>query len=851
MSPGLYLRYMARESRGSLGRLVFFIFCLSVGVAGVAAVASMSDSIEEGIRAEARTLLAADLVVEGSRPLPEELDRHLESIAGSRSTVVLELPTIIAAPGDAAGPGRSMLAGIKAIDGDYPFYGTLRLDPDRPLAELLRPDTAVVGPEALERLGLELGGRLHIGGTAFSIEGVVHDEPDRLRFVVTLGPRVFLSKEGLDRAGLQAFGSRILHRRLIRLPDGADAARAAEVAAVLKEGLPGSEFMRIETFAEAQPGLRDALSRTERFLGLVALLSLLMGGIGVAQAVRAWLAGRIDAIAVLKSLGVRPREILWLYLGQTFLLSMVGSAIGLVAAIGVLMILPFVIGDLLPVTTALRLQPMAALRGAGLGVGVAILFSLPSLIGIRRVPPARVFRNEAEPLPGSRLFWWGAWILLIGGIGMMSIVQSGSVAQGLLFTGAILAAAGVLALGALALSRIVGRAPRRAARVWLRHGLSALSRPGAGTLGAIVALGMGVVVVLSMHLVQIQVSDQLRAELPTDAPTAFLVGIQPSQREGVRELLRDAGATRIDSVPVTMARLREVDGRPVRDLLEEEEAVRGSRRRRIYTREHRLTYMNDLPEDNVVVDGELWQDDALDEISIEKDYARDMGVSVGSTVVFDIQGVPLELTVTSLRTVEWEGFGINFFLIVEPGILDDAPQFHVTATRLPSVSEQTVQDQLAAVFPNVTYLRIREILEKVAAILETIGLGIRLLGGFTVLTSIAILAGAVSAGLVKRAREVALLKTLGMTRRGVVAVFSVEYALIGLVAGAIGAVGGGLVSWTVLTQGMEMEWTFRVLPYLLAVMGSIGLTVLAGISASTRALSRRPIEVLRAESIGS
>jgi putative ABC transport system permease protein len=234
-------------------------------------------------------------------------------------------------------------------------------------------------------------------------------------------------------------------------------------------------------------------------------------------------------------------------------------------------------------------------------------------------------------------------------------------------------------------------------------------------------------------------------------------------------------------------------------------------------------------------------------VSVEEDFARDLGVGLGSRLTFDVQGVPIDLWVTSLRRVDWGTFGINFFLVVEPGVLDDAPQQRLATARLPAGSEQRVQDEIAARYPNVTLLRLREILEKIAAVLERIGLAVSLLGGFTVVAGVAILAGAVSAAAARRGREVALLKTLGFTRGGVAAIFAVEQAALGLVAGGVGAAGGGLLAWTVITRGMELDWSFHPLPFLVAFLGTALLATTAGLAASGRALARKPIEVLREE----
>jgi putative ABC transport system permease protein len=255
--------------------------------------------------------------------------------------------------------------------------------------------------------------------------------------------------------------------------------------------------------------------------------------------------------------------------------------------------------------------------------------------------------------------------------------------------------------------------------------------------------------------------------------------------------------------------------------------------------------MEELPVGNAIVDGALWSVPDRNEISIERDFAADLGARVGDTIVFDVQGVPLELYVSSIRTVEWQRFSINFFLVVEPGVLDDAPRFRVAAARLPEHAERPVQDRIAAAYPNVTLLRLREVLEKVVGILRQVGLGIRLLGSFTVLAGVAILGGSVSAGAVRRAREVALYKTLGMTRAQVITTLAIEYALIGLVAGTIGAAGGVALAWIITRFGFEIAWAWSPGIYLVSILAAIALTVLAGLAASARPLTVRPIAVLR------
>lgn len=845
-----FATYARREARGAFGRMAFFAACLSVGVAAIVAVTGLSRGLAQGIRDETRALLAADIVVAASRPLPAELDALVAGVPGARRTAVREMATMAAARGREGAPGASQLVQLKAVEGEYPFYGQLELEPSVPLVELLESDAAVIAPELAGRLELSIGDTLLLGGQPFRVAGTVRAEPDRVIAGFSIGPRVFLSGAGLARAGLQARGSRIEHKLLIALP-GDQGSAVDDLAARLRSELPGATWIDVDTYREGQPALREGLKRAERFLGLVALLSLLVGGIGVAQASRAWIATRLDAIAVLRALGMRPREVFALYLAQAVGLGLAGSLVGAALGIGLSALSPLLLRDLLPAGVPLQVfRSGALLRGILLGTLVAAVFSVPSLAAVWRVPPVRVLRRDAEPLAAP----WPARILLfsvvLGGIFLAAWPQSGSARLALGFTAGISVALALLAAGASAVAWLVGRGTRASAPVWVRHGLASLARPGAATLGAIVALGLGVTVVLATRIVQERLAGQLGDEVPTSAPTAFLIDIQSRQWESLRAELIESGAEGIDSAPIVVGRLAEIDGRRLEEIADPTTRPgdwEEGRRRWALTREQRITYRADLPAGNELVEGELWTDPGRAEVSVEEEFARQLGVGVGSSLVIDVQGVPLEFAVTSLRRVEWRTFGINFFLLAEPGVLDDAPQSLLATARLAAGREQAVQDRLAARFPNVTMINVRQILDKVASVIDRIGKGVRFLGLFTVAAGILILGGAVSATTARRAREVAVLKTLGMTRADVVAVFSLEYALVGAVAGAIGCVGAALLAWAVLVHGMEIDWRWPWGTLAAGLLLSVLLSVLAGLAASRGALARRPVEVLRGE----
>ncbi|MBL8114593.1 MAG: ABC transporter permease [Acidobacteria bacterium] len=855
MTFGLLLRQIVRDLRGQGARLVFFLVCLGTGVGAVVAVAGFSRGLENGIRDRARQLLAADAAISSLRKLTPTLEN---TVAGLPKDVevarTFELVTMITAGSSTAAAGEAMLVELKALEGRYPFYGTITLAPERPLTELLTKDTAVVAPEVLSRLGLRVGEDLAIGGERFRIAATIAAEPDRIGGTFTLGPRIFVTKEGLDRTSLESFGSRVVRKTLFKLPPAGTREDLERLVATLKAASNGVLEYRIETYAESQANLRDGIARVDKYLGLVALLSLLVGGVGIAQTVRAWLAGRLDSLAVLACLGFRPREVLALFLSETLLLALAGSLAGAAFGTAVLGVLPLFLGDLVPAGWVSAWQPAGVLRGVLLGLALAAVFSLPTLLAAGRVPPARVLRRDTEPLPLSRLSISVVLTLLFAGVFGTALVQARSALLALQFTLALLAVALLLAGVAALLLNGLARIPRERLSYRLRHPLAALAHPGSGTLGSIVALGIGVLVVLTLALVERSLSSQLRSDLPKDAPTLFLIDVQPDQWAGAEKELRAAGATRIDSVPVVMARLKALDGQPVEKLAE------GAKENKQWTltREQRLTYVDKLADDNEIVAGQalgahgataktLFVKPDVAELSLERDFAKDLGAKVGSVLTFDVQGVPLDLTVTSIRAVNWKTFGINFFFVVEPGVLEDAPQTRLAAARVPPEREDALRSALARSFPNVTLVPVREVLEKIAALLGRLGGAVRFLGGFTVLAGVVILAGAVGATSSRRGREVALLKTIGLSRASVSGIFAAEYALVGLVAAGIAIVSAVTLSHAIAVEVFDLPPAGTAGPVLVAALSTVFVAVAAGLLASLGALRRRPIEALRSE----
>ena len=824
------------EARASRSRLLFFAGCLAVGVAAVVGVAALVGAFEAGLREQSRELLAADMRVSARRPLPPELDVVLANEPHRRADV-LELAAMAQA-GEA-----SRLVELKVVSDGYPFHGVLLFEPAGVSIADLGADGLAIAPELADALDVGVGDDVTLGGASFVVKALVLDEPDRLEFQMTLGPRVFATTEGHARTNLGDAYSRVKHSALFAFEGDATAERLAALVKRLETELPDASYLNIQSHADAQPNLTRSAGQVEHYLGLVALLSLLLGGIGVAQIVRTWVAQRTRSVAVLRSLGLVAREVALLHLLAILLLALVGCAFGALAGSA----LPFLVRELAPDvlggSAASLFQPLAIVRGVVLGLLVALLFSFVPLSALWRVPPVAVLRAEAQPLPAPRAVRIGAPVAVFLGVVAAAWVQASSFVIAAAFAGGVALLAALLFLGARGLEVLVRRIPRGKLAPALEHGLAALARPGAGTTGAVTALGLGVMVVVAMWYVQREMGRALREALPADAPSVFLVDVQPDQWEGVQQQLAAGGASAIDSSPVVMARLARIDGRPVGELAREREA--DGQTTWFFTREQRLSWRDALPASNTLVAGEWMTDTRPNEVSVEVDYAADLGVGIGSSIELDVQGVPIELVVTSLREVDWESFSINFFLVVEPGALEGAPHFRIASARVePPEAELALQTAVANEAPNVTLLRVRPLLAKVAGILDRIAVGVRALGAFTVATGLVILAGSIGASALRRAREAALLKSLGLTRSGVARLFAIEYALLGLLAGAIGGAGALVLGWTFLTYLAELEVGVPYAALPVAAFATALLAIVSGLLASRRALTAPPASVL-------
>ncbi len=824
-----------RETRGAWRHFGYFFACITLGVSALVGVGSFADSLERTVARSAKSLMGGDVEIRSTQPLPVDATTLIAESRGGGAQVTRVRELVAMAQ---SGPSRTQLVELKAVEPGYPFYGALVTDPARPLPALIGDGRALVHESLLARLGLRVGDPLRVGDADLTISGVIVKEPDRAVGVFSLGPRVLIAAADLDRTGLIRPGSRVRYRTLFRLPDGHDAQAFRDR---LAEGLPAAQ--RVTTYTQAQPGLRRFWDQLTMYLGLTGLVALMVGGIGVAVSVNAFVKAKFPAIATMKALGAGWRPLLSAYLLQTALLGLGGSVLGALLGSLVQPLLAPALTRLLPLELTLSFSPRAVLGGLAMGVGVTLLYALWPLLQIRRVPPALILRAEIEPrLHGRRP--WAAVIPIAGGLAALALWQAGSWKIGALFAGGLAAALVLLALGARAIIALARRARWRSS-AW-RQGAANLHRPGSHAGPMLVSLGLAVMLVVSIALLERSLRGELVDRSPGSAPAFFFIDIQPDQAEPFARLVAARGATApAELTPVVRSRLANVNGTPVatgqKNRLEDAWYL---------TREYVLTWAKEPPAHNRVVAGRWWTpEEAAREplISVEEEVARQLGVRIGDTLTFDVQGAPVSARVSSLRHVDWRTFTSNFFVIFSPGALEGAPTTFIATVPARPEQETALQSAVVAAFPNVTAIPVREVLERVTAVVDQIALAVRLVAAFSIGAGLIVMAGALAITRQQRLYQSVILKALGATRGFVSRVFAVEYALLGAAAGVAGSVLAAGLAWAVLRFAFDVPAQWAPATLLAGVLAATGLALLVGVVGTRRLLGRRPLGVLRGE----
>lgn len=877
------------ETRGAWRHFLYFFACIAIGVGALVGVSLFATNVDRAVTKEARGLLGGDLEIRLTHPLSLAGQAVLHSLGarGMASTHVSELVAMAARTTHGSSVTQStQIIELKAVESTYPLYGAIRIEPAESPDILLHPDErrcgrhscfgALVQESLLIRMGLSVGDQLKIGQAMFLITGIVRIEPDRMANAFSLGPRVMIAQDGLQAAELIKPGSRVRERYLVKMPPG------MPVEPLLSElrGRLASESVRVSSYRAAQPQLRKFLDQLSRYLGLIGLTALFIGGLGVGTSIHAFLRDKLRTIAILKAVGADSATVVSTYVVQAIFLGCVGSLAGILLGIALQRGLPplmagLFVSDLLEqlgVSSELSWSSIGPLmKGATLGLLSTLLFTLWPLLKIRDIHPGAIFRRDAEQTtveqetPPSR--WWVKWGLadrlnvgtaggIILGLCALSVWQAGSWSIGFLFLGALSLAITILFVCARVFVRGLAWVP--VPRVLsLRYAVGNVVRPGGQAAGIMVAIGIGVMVIVTVSLVEQALLHQVHENRPTDAPTFFFIDIQPDQaKEFVSLVHRQIGRARPELTPLVRSRLHAIDGH----VVSTEEGVEKDNKRAegkeergkqwYLTREYVLTFLEQLPKDNQLVKGEWWKSGqvfSIPQVSVEEEAATHLGLSIGSIVEFDIQGATVSAEVSSIRKVEWGNFSTNFYMILSPGTLEGAPFTYVATVQVSPEEEVPLQQAVVASFPNVSAIHIGDVLEGFTRVLDRLSLAIRAMALFCVLAGGVVMAAALAATRYRRLYESVILKALGATRGLIARAFAIEYILLGAVAGLIGLTLGTVLSWAVLRYVFDLPWSIQ--PWVLGngLLLTMLLTLIVGFASTYRILGQRPLAVLRHE----
>ncbi|KMP11363.1 ABC transporter permease [Candidatus Nitromaritima sp. SCGC AAA799-C22] len=840
------------ESRGAWRRFIFFIVCIAVGVGAVMTVKSFSTLLNDAIQGESKGLLAADIEIKGSwEQTPADVAFQQTALPeGTRFQSVRELHAMAQYPlpgGGDKGDKASLLVELKSVPAQapfYPMYGMIELNPPRPLNALLAESGAVVDPAFLWRTKLEVGDSFQLGKTEVRINGTVVKEPDRISRAFSIGPRVFVSHTVLKEADLVRTGSRIRHRTLIGLPDTIELEKAL---VLLERGLT-DKTASLRTYKDMESSLNKSIERMGQYLGAVGVIALLMGGIGVAMIIRTFMAQKLDTIAILSCLGASSRTLLKIYLLQSILLGLLGSVLGVVLGYGLQFTLPSKLSGLLN----LDLEPVfywtPALHSLALGIVTTLLFSFWPLIRAAKTKPLRLFRRnfeEEELSSGTR--WERRIVGAVSILVMTGIVigQAGSVQRGLVF----LLALGVSALLLSGLASLFLKALKKLpppGQMTRRYGLANLHRPNNQTRSIVTCLGMGIMLVLTVRLVQTDMIAMLKENTEINPPNYFFIDIQSDQTETfLKTLDRVAPAAERTLTPLIRSRFHGIDGRLAKNWHYE------NRRKEEWfiNREFVTTRMEggDLPKDNEIVQGTWWKkaDGSIPQISLEEDAAKRLGAKIGSQLTMDIQGIPVTAPVTSIRKVNWRNMRTNFYMIFSPGALEGAPVTYVSTVHVPKDKELPLQHAVVNALPNITALSTRDIIDTIENVVEKLKTLVDFMSAFTITAGLIILSGSVASTKYRRLKESAVLKILGARRKKVASILGVEYATLGVIASLVGVGLSAALSWTVMKYLVKAPWHLQPGIMLWTLALAVLLTTMTGIFSSLDVLKNKPLKTLR------
>lgn len=835
-----------REARASSFKFAFVVLAVAVGVGALTGVRGFSTAFRRMLNSEARTLMAGDVSARIFLNPDAAQQKVLDAMEakGSRMTRITETVTMAAKQGNPI----PVLVSLKAVEpGEYPFYGELKFAPAMTIEKALCDTCVAAAQDLLLRLGLEVGGMMRVGGKEFRVSAIVEQEPDRMTGSLNVGPRMMMSRKALEQAQLVTEGSRAAQRFLFKLPPvGVDIGQMRDE---LKKTFPDA---LVTDYRETHPLITRGLDRATSFLSLVSLVALIIGSLGVAMAMNSHLQQKLDNIAVMKCLGARSSQIISIYLMQTLALGALGGVIGIGFGVAVQLAFPTLIERYFQMKPDFYFDWASVLQGLFAGLLSTLLFTLPPLLSIREIKPNLIFRRDMSGMKGT----WrerlkrsrvaiACGALILGGLGLLAGWLAGTKLEDAVRLGGWFAVGLAVSLGLLAgfawalLRGLKMLSPLT--RGTLRHGLANLYRPGNQAEAVLVSIGVGVMFTLTIYLVQHSLLTEIAESAPPGMPNVFLIDITEPMREGVTKLVNSQPGLEkeVELIPSVAARITHVDGQEIRSM-----DLKGFSRRFLQTRS--VTWNAAQPKGTKVIGGKWYQPGEVGRVAVMEDAALSLKLKAGSVIDWNVAGRQLRTQVSAIFRQESVRAGASQEFIFDGKSLEGMPVIYFAGARVKTDKVPQVQAAVYSQYPTISIINIADVLDIIQEVVDQIAVVIRFISAFAILGGVIILAASVAGTRFRRIREVVILKTFGGTRWRIASIFSVEFILLGLCAGGMGAMlATGFTSLLMKQFFKESEFLGDWRALGIAVIGSALIANAAGWAASARILGQKPLEILR------
>ncbi len=844
----LLLRLAFRDLRGGLNGFAIFLACIALGVAAITGVGSVSRSLSDGLAGQGRTILGGDVSFDLIQRVATDAEQAYFRAHGALAPV-----TVLRAMAR-RDDGSTALVELKSVGAGYPATGRVVLDPVMPLEQALAAKDGVYGvvadPALNARLGLKVGDTFHIGEALYQLRASLTQEPDKLAAGIGFGPRVLVSEAGLTASGLVQPGSLVRRLYRVSLPDAAPGQPASAQAVHSLVADAAKTFPQagweIRTRENVSPQFSRDLDRFTQFLTLVGLTALIVGGAGVANAIRGFVERKRPAIATMKSLGATGGYVFSLMLTEVIVIAAIGIAIGLAAGVAMPFFVVGVFGSALPFPLAPSIYPGQIGAGFLYGAWTALAFSLLPLGRAHDTPVSALFRDQVEP-DRYRLRARYAVLTACAGLALATTVLLLSNQRTLSVYYMLATVAGFAGLRLVAWLLMVAarRVPHSKWFAW-RLAVANIHRPGALTPTVVLSLGLGLALLVALTLIDGNIRAQLRQTAPGETPSFFFLDVQSAQAPAFRSFLQNHAVDgKLEFVPMMRGRITELNGAPA------DKAKPGEKAAWALQGDRGITFSADLPSGSKLIKGSWWAADYSGKplVSLESDIADGLGLKLGDTIAVNVFGREITATVANTRKVDWRKFGINFVLVFSPNTFAGAPYSDLATVTYPkagdSQREATLLREVAQAYPSITSIRVKDALDAVSTVVGQLATAIRAASSVALVSSVLVLAGALAAGQGARLYDAVVLKTLGATRGRLLAAFLLEYGILGAATALVGVLAGSAAAYGVVAKLMALDFTFLWEQALLAALGALAVTVLLGLVGTWRILGRKPAPYLR------